>query len=290
MGASNTFIVEEAQIAVTLGSDSGVKVWIGACAQKLTLTDEFAEVALQYHGEPFEEVKHVNESHKIEIENVWLLDTSIAPPIIPLIRRGQVLNMVIVWQDADTGFWNKRTYFNATGQIQRIGEAGFQNLNYRAQRMIPEAGKDEFDLQPSAINQVIYVDGSNRTPLYNFNPETHTYIPIDVSLIPSLAEIRQVTGDTFIDIAGVNKLGATTDDLDVAQIIAQGTTVIDESPRLEFWLNSRVGSLTASGKLVVGNVVETNDPESDPNAFTFGPSSYLGVTGLYAPEVEEVSP
>lgn len=144
----NPFVVEEAEIFLYLSDNTAV--WIGGCANNLSPNKELTEHVVEQQGEIFGTVKHVNEAHTIEIENVWLLDTS-GGSGMPRIERDIFYAMVIIWYDYDTDNFVKFTYYGVTGRSQKIGERALQNLVYRAQSRFEETDNGTY---PSILPSV----------------------------------------------------------------------------------------------------------------------------------------
>lgn len=285
MISGNTFIVEEANIALRIGGKNGVRVWIGGCAQRLTLNKTLTEAERQIPGRRFTEVDHVDEAHAIEIENVWLQDTAPLDPIMPELERGRVYTLVISWKDGETGYFNKRTYYGVTGQAQRVGPEALQNLTYRAQRMVEWAADDL---------EVVYVDGAQKLILYSYNAETAGWVerhPDREDLVPALAEIKTSAAKLEIFIANRRALLADSNGVAVKRLSAAGFNKLSVQPRLEFWvLGVTCATLTQEGWLAVGNAFESPSTaalaaaaaDGFPLAGEGDPYGVLGEGGLYA--------
>ncbi|HEX4630018.1 MAG TPA: hypothetical protein VH188_03565, partial [Chthoniobacterales bacterium] len=139
MGSGNPFTILEAEIAFTFGSDPIVPLWAGGCAEEISLNDEYKEQTLEYPGLPNSGVKHVDETHLIDIGNLWLANLDGSVPVMPNVVRNQVYTLVIVWFDEETGYFAKRTYYEVTARSQRVRTPN-QSLSYRAALMIDLAG------------------------------------------------------------------------------------------------------------------------------------------------------
>lgn len=277
------FIIEEADIRLKVGDEDGVEVWIGGCAQNLTLTDEFQEQAIEMPGKAFGEVQHVNESHVIEIENVWLMKTD-GPdlPIMPIMQRGRVFALVIDWVDEETRNQNRRTYQGVTWRAQRVGSQAMQNVTFRAESLAEYPG----------FETVYYVNGLRVVPVYRYHPATQSFTLLDDT---GLAEIRKSPGKVEILVENVRALLADADKVLINTLQAWGITTVPVSPRLEFVLNSRVASLTKAGDLVAGNCYEDDAlfAPADGLVFKDGDGTkrlVFGATGAFMKSLEEGTP
>lgn len=274
------FILEEATIRLKVGDENGEEVWIGACAQGLTLSSDLEERKIQIPGQRFTEVDHEDESHVIEIENVWLMKTD-GPdlPVMPLMQRNRLFALVIDWTDEESGNQNRRYYQNVTWRAQRVGDRAMQNITFRASALAEYPG----------FETVYYISGSKVIPVYRYHPTTQTFTSLDDT---GLAEIRKSAGKVEIFIEDVRALLADADRVLINSLQAWGITTVPVSPRLEFLLNSRVASLTRAGDLIAGNCYEDDAlfAAADGLVFKDGDGAkrlVFGATGAFMAGLEE---
>lgn len=114
-------------ISVTNGEQ-----YFGACAENITLTDEYEQRKVEYPGVATTKRKKTDESHTIEIGNLWLIDLTVDPPVIPDLDPGDLYRLIIEWTDLDTGYKAKRTYEGVTLRGDRITTPN-QNLTFDAE-------------------------------------------------------------------------------------------------------------------------------------------------------------
>jgi hypothetical protein len=117
----------------------GDEKYIGGCAENITLTDEYEQRKVEYPGVATAKRKKVDESHVIEIANLWLIDLSVDPPVVPDLDPDAVYELVIEWTDEDTGYRATRTYEGVTLRGDRITTPN-QNLTFDAETVQNEAG------------------------------------------------------------------------------------------------------------------------------------------------------
>ena len=282
--SGNAFIIEEANITLRTGDENGLEYWIGGCANNLSLNKEFQERPIETPGQPYSEADHENESHVIEMENVWLMKTD-GPdlPLMPFMQRGQAYALVIEWRDRETGYQNKRTYRGVTWRAQKVGSQAMQNVTFRAQSMAEYAG----------FETVYYVSGRIRTPIYRYNPGTETFTMVgEGDDVTGLGEIRRSSGKVEIFVEGVLALRADADGVAVDALRAIGTTTVPIPPRLEFLLDSRVATVTKEGELVAGNLYEDDALFAAAKGMIFKDSEgvrrmVFGNDGAYVPWIAE---
>jgi hypothetical protein len=302
MSEGNPFVVFEAEVYVTVeGSDAGLaEVWLGGCAERIVMNIEPDETLVEFHGHPFRTTHHGEEKHTIDLTNVWLLDINSTTPVgamgMPRLRRNQRMTMVILWQDDDTGYWNKRVYFGVTWRGQRINELPLQEIPLRAERMVERSGLLNADTNPTALAEVVFFGGSLAAPIpiYAYDLAAGTFILADPSLT-ALAEIVAASGAVNITVDGTAALRADADGVFVNDFEAMGSPnrQSGSDPRIEFQINGIVAaSLTSSGLLAVGNAFEVDDLSGIESAFVLADDAntsraVIGPKGLYALGVSE---
>ncbi len=162
------FIVDEAIISIFPVDANGnpmvnAPIWLGECVTGLRIADTLKEVADYPTGAPYGKVHHVDESHEISIQKLWLVDIPMENPTpsgdigVDVLPSGQSrLNngndyrlqpdqeyvMSIVWQDKENpSQWYWRVYYGVTDCSFELsgngidGEFGASHL-WRAQYMV----------------------------------------------------------------------------------------------------------------------------------------------------------
>jgi hypothetical protein len=115
------------------------QAFIGGCAENIVCSDDYEKRSIEYPGVATAKKKKINESHVIEIGNLWLIDTSQDPPVVPDIDPDATYQMIIEWTDEDTGYRAMRTYTGVTIRGQRVTTPN-QNLTFDAETMLQEGG------------------------------------------------------------------------------------------------------------------------------------------------------
>jgi hypothetical protein len=269
LGATgNPFVIQEADIRLYFDGDDGRKVWLGGCAERLTLTDEFEETVEKRPGVPFGRRKHTDESHSIEIELVWLLGNELAQePQMPRIARGQVYKLVIEWKDQETGLSNRRTYLGVTGKAQRIADTNtFTNITYSAEQMFENS-------EPDAVD---YVNGHFREQLYAYDEATDSF-SVTSGDVPGYGELRVSSDKIEVFIEGTLCARFDAAGIWCHELHAAAYTRLLHSPRLEFRLANRVFTITKRGEFVVGNITEDDALRDSEDGLVFGQPPQLTV-------------
>lgn len=135
------------------------------------------------------------------------------------------------------------------------------------------------DVRPAPEFTVAWVNGPERTVLYNYDPETLEFVPARAGVTNGKASIE---GGVNFKVRFLNSgtpqlaMQATPQGIRVNRLIQNGNTATVNSPRLEFRIGeTRVASLTREGELRVNHALEPD------NGF-FGISSGLDRFGFAA--------
>lgn len=269
MSDQTPFIIQDAHVylyTVDAADAPLLAVYLGGCAETIQLEQTLVPRRLEYHGLRYAREKHDDEEHLIEIKNVWLHDRSTATPRMPAGHARNVrYALVIIWEDDEAGVWTKRTYYGATARGQRIEDSTYESLKFRAESLIESAGTLETG-DPSALpgvsGVVRYIGDVEVVDLYDYDADTAAFTVIDPALLAGRAEVHVEAGFAEIFFNGVPALYATTASTAITRLIATGSTILDQVPRLEFRLmQARVAALGADGTLVVINLAEGGNPE-----------------------------
>jgi hypothetical protein len=259
---ANPFLLLEATVAFYFESATPQRLWMGGHAERMTLTRDFKERLLYRPGDPFGAGYYDDESHEIEIDNLWL--QSLGSGQMPAITRNQKLTLVIVWYDEEVQCFAKRTYYGVTargqktqGQIAsgRSQSDGMQSLRFRAAYMAPEiaglGGKP--DLLPQDSGLVRYAGRDGWLNCYRLDYESGNFVDIAGE---SVVDIAVSTLGLLLQVNGQNVALANTESFSLAgEIITKGTIL--REPRMEFYARGqRQAIITESGKLSVGSIVQ----------------------------------
>ena len=253
-------------LADAAGNASSTDVWMGGCLEDLTPEATFESVRMAAHGDPYGRDYHVDESHVIAIQNLWVLEAR--QLVMPSIRRNQQYVMVIRWLDEATEAWCKRTYYGVTGMFQGLSvveETFYENLKFGARRMEEFAGyMNPPDLTVSKVGQLRYVTASDSVVLYSYDFGGGVFAVVDPALLAGRAEIETGVGEWKLLFGASVAMRVTADGLEVKTLTAAGGTFpqADAYPRVEFWDGPRrFAALTAAGELCAPHVAEA---EEDP--------------------------
>lgn len=272
-------------------------VYLGGCAEQVVMNLTLTPRRLEYHGMRYASEHHDDEEHAIDLKNVWLHDKSMAVPRMPGGRGRNVrYALVIVWQDREYDAWTKRTYYGATSHGQTIDDSTYQTLKFHAEYLVESCGLlstgDPSDL-PGVTGAVRYIDDAGIVDLYNYDADTASFTAIDESLLAGRAEIQFASGSAEILFEGVPALYAVPSHTNVTEIVAVGATILDQVPRLEFWLlQNRVASLGADGTLAVVNFREGANPNTADFEFRDADGEWLfslNTPQCTFPEIREVA-
>lgn len=302
------FSLHEVEITIyrtdALGDATGSPVWVGACENRLSLNGQFAEIDANISGQPWVNVRQLEERHDLDLENVWLSRFKDGVVEIPAsMPRNQRLVVVLIWADFASGFWVKRVYFAVTigGQSLSAGddEVFMQRLPIRAGYYQQTSGRLEDGVPENtaiSFGVVRYVSASETVDLYRYDFGSELFVPINADLFPGRAEILGASGAyrARVTIEGVLALAvaAADDQVLVRQLTAIGGTYAGTLPRLEFRVrNTRIASLSKAGELALAAYAEaTEDPDLEADIQIRDGSIWvasLDATGLYAAGVTD---
>lgn len=290
------FTIYEADVALYAVDGLGVpvdQIWIGESQERLILDGNFQERAVEYHGAPSARIYHEAESYSVEIGNSWQHDQSASKPRMPVLRRNQAYALVVVWFDRELGIWNKRLYGGVKAQPLHIeGVAVEQTMRLRAETMVELAGiGDKPDLAFAIVGEVVYRNEDESTLLYTYDFDAQEFAVVDPARLIGRAELDFTTPDELnITIGGDLALRATDAGVQVNELIGQGGTFLDDSPRLEFRRGARTAALSQGGRLAVANAVEqATSPAIPGNIEMVNPGWLFSLSApkAYAPEFLE---
>lgn len=242
---------------------AGSALFLGAAAEKASMSGEFTERPVARHGQRYQRVYHEDEVHRIEIENVRTVSAAESAPAAVELRRNERYALVVVWYDYDTEAWAKRTYLGVTAQPVKISDNHImQTIRLRAESL--ETDTAGFGEKPSLDiargGEVRYIGDDTRV-LYTYARDGRVFHTVDEDLLDGRATIEFSGGAMLVKFDGVLAMSAAAAGIEVASLDATGATYSDDTPRLEFWMGGvRRASLTAAGALVVANITEGEVP------------------------------
>lgn len=300
MADQTPFIVYDADVylyRVDANGEPVEQVYLGGCSESISMEQTLSPRRLEYHGRVYARERHDDEEHMVELKNVWLNDRSQVHARMPAGHgRNLVYALVIIWKDEDAGAWTKRTYRSATCRGQRIEESTYQVLRFRAESLVESAGdlaSGDPAIAPGQSGTVRYLNGEESVDLYTYDADTHILTALDEALLAGRAEILVDDASLEILFAGVPALFANTAATSIVHLVATGSTFLDSTPRLEFYLGTaRVASLGADGTLVVINLAEQGNPALVDFEFLSGAGDWLFslmAPGSFFPEIREVA-
>lgn len=284
------------------GAPTGEIEYLGGCENKLEIEQGYAEERAERSGDGYARNQHLEETHVIQLENLWLTryrkESGEEFYDSPRIGRAQRFVVVMLWTDEESGVWHKRSYYGV--QINPLNfnssqEYFSQTATMRASYYVPDHGRrpEEPTLQPTSLAFVRYVTSSGSVDLlsYDFDARTFTALANPAGKV----DLPGAGGGYLarILVGGVLALAIDADGvLLVKEIVATGGSFTSGLPRAEFFHgNLRYASLTAAGLLAVPNFLESPATPGLTDDFEFREGGLwrlsLGLLGAYAPAIED---
>lgn len=262
--------------------------WMGGCAENLTLTESPKERILERSGDPRGEARHEEMDYTLEWEGVWLHNGR----QMPRIHRNVRMVVVILWQDEESGAWNRRTYFGVTARPQRIQTSPMFSVAFRAEDMLEDTGMGVAPSGPGSPRAILrYCDGFETLDVAAYHGDTGVWEALSDGEPPVTLDFSQA-GTIVLSINGTPAMGSDVNGAWVAcaMMDCSGTPMRLMGPRAEFWLGlSRVAALTADGKLLC-RMQETSVAPPASLAFHFKNPGWLFSFwngALWAPKLRE---
>lgn len=277
-----------------------VLLWLGGCVNRSDFTQGFADERAERSGIPFPDLKMLEEEHRVTLENLWGQRTDEEPYVTPGVSRDARAVVVFLWVDEDSGFWVKRTYYNAQFNpfvFSSENEVFEQKIEMRAGWMFEERGKlvdGRPTLTAGAVAVVRYVSISENLPLYTYAMGSGLF----TAVAPTAGRATIAAGvdgpHVFtIKFNGTKALAIKADGtLHLGSVTAIGGTFVSTLPRLDFYVGAqRIASLSSAGELATPTL--QGDTAANPGLledFELSDGSWrasLDRTGVYAAAVED---
>lgn len=256
------FTLYEAEWRLFKESSSTVSLYMGGCLEGFNARVTYDSHRMLPHGDPYGYDKNVDESHSIEISNLWVQQRVTAR--MPSLNRDGQWILVVVWRDKETGVWAKRTYWKVVQSNQGLmdeGEVFYQNLSFSARYMVEESGVGSWNFTPSNPVSLWYVDEEDSLPLYLYSNKRFNVI--DALLLPDRASVSD-TGDSWGLSIGASVVFVADDEgIKANSFTALGglIPVGVSSPRVEIRKASQVLLIvTGLGEVVAPNISEVDVP------------------------------
>lgn len=286
------------------GRATGEVVFLGGCENRMDIEQGYAEERADRSGDPHSRNQHLEETHVIQLENLWLSryrnEGGEERFDVPAVGRDARFVVVMVWEDEQSGIWHKRTYFGVQINPLRFDssqEFFSQNVLMRASYLIASNGRRpaEPTLTPATAGIIRYVTGGASVDLWSYDFEART---LSAQADPTgRIEFAGAGGGYLyrVYVGGELALAVHADGrLLVREIVATGGSFTTGDPRAEFYNGStRYATLTANGRLAVPNFLESADNPDLPEDFEFRAASWLaslGPIGAYAPGIADTLP
>src|SRR5690242_3117768 len=127
--AEQVFVLNKAELSLFHSNAQGDAadgdaLFIGACAAGLKIGYRFDEVETRPSGVPYPNTHHVNESHSIEIERIWIVNGEEFQ-----MERNRNYILKIKWVDPDDGSkYFQRSYYGVKNQSADMGSQDVQEF------------------------------------------------------------------------------------------------------------------------------------------------------------------
>jgi hypothetical protein len=297
----------EADIAVYLSDASGnvapgaAPVWLGGTPSKSNFSDGFKQEEANISGQPGVNIQHLEETHGIELENVWMARADqpvdgVIPVEVLGLDRNQFYSIAIIWTDEETGVWVKRVFYGVKLpelSMTTENQVMAQKMKFEGGTMLQTAGTAQQvpDEGVSIYGRVQFVNALGQaTDICTYDFGTKVFSPVG-----------GVSGDLVgwdgseseITVAGIVALIVTeAGQVKVEQVNAIGGTY-NSAPRLDFYAGaSRIASVSAAGVLAATSFQETHADPGLPLGFALvdGDGNWLATidaTGVYAPSIAD---
>jgi hypothetical protein len=297
----------EADIAVYLSDASGNTVggaspiWLGGTPSKSNFSDGFKEEEANISGQPGVNIQHLEETHGIELENVWMARADqpvggVVPVEVLGLDRNQFYSIAIIWTDEETGVWVKRVYYGVKLpelSMSTENQVMAQKMKFEGGTMLQTAGTPQQapDEGVALYGRVQYVNTLGQaTDIYTYDFGTRVFSPVGGG-VPGNSVGWDGT-ENEITVAGMVALIVTeAGQVQVEQLSAGGT--YNNPPRLDFYAGaSRIASVSAAGVLAVTSFRETDVDPGLPLGFALVDSeghwlATIDATGVYAPSITD---
>ena len=247
--------------------------WMGGIAENLTLTETPKERILERSGAARGQARHEEVEYGIEWESLWLHNGT----AMPRIGRNVRLVAVIVWQEEESGAWNRRTYYGVTGRSQRIQTSPMFTESLRAEEMAEDTGMGVAPTGPGSPRALVrYCDGFEMLDVAACALDTGVWTPLADAGDAPVALDFSTAGEVVISIRGAAAMGADAEGVWANELVEfSGTPTGLRGARAEFWIGlARLAVLTADGKLLCGLRETADRPMADP-AFHFANPAWL---------------
>src|SRR5262245_2114390 len=88
-------------------------VYIGACAERLRLTDEFVVMETRPTGRRYPKKYPLVMTHGIGMERVWITQPITGPPadMRSFVASNARFVLDVLWEDEASDYWKRRTYY-----------------------------------------------------------------------------------------------------------------------------------------------------------------------------------
>ena len=298
----------EADIAVYLSDASGnvaagaAPVWLGGTPSKSNFSDGFKQEEANISGQPGVNIQHLEETHGIELENVWMARADqpvdgVIPVEVLGLDRNQFYSIAIIWTDEETGVWVKRVFYGVKLpelSMSTENQVMAQKMKFEGGTMLQTAGTaQQMPNEGVAIyGRVLFVNALGQaTDIYNYDFGTRVFSPVPPGI--SGDSVGWDGSESEITVAGMVALIVTeAGQVQVEQLTAIGGTY-NSAPRLDFYAGaSRIASVSAAGVLAATSFHETHADPGLPLGFALvdGDGNWLATidaTGVYAPSIAD---
>lgn len=122
---------------------TGLAIWSGALANKMSVRSALEELKVMGSGAAYATANHIDEEHIIDIARSWILRRSALADFFPV--RNQQYVMEVVWMEENVDAvlgqaWYKRTFYGVTGRAINHDSLGTNqfvvNQTFRAQHFV----------------------------------------------------------------------------------------------------------------------------------------------------------
>ncbi len=295
------FTIREAEFALYFadktGMRSGNEAFVTGNVENTEIELSYQQQRSDVHGRPYGRIRHTDEQHSISFGHIWSLKKATGRMFYP--KRDQQYIIVIRWHDHESQTWHKRTYFAVTAGGERLShsmESYLQDVPFSAMWCRRSEGIGEPpSMLPETSGVVSYVSEFESLELYDYDPLTHIFAPIEEGLLPARATIIEQAGVLEVAFDGMPALRIAGGLLEAMAFTALGGTFLvggSSYPRLEFRYGPMLhGTLSSAGEFAVPNLAEQDVAPDWENHFEFRIGGIwqasLGQEGLAAIEISE---
>ena len=242
-------------------------LWAGACADKLTVREQWIKMETRPSGAPFPRQHPLIPQYEIAIDRVWALPLSQAGGFVPTHRR-YVLD--VTWVEEETGDWHRQTFYGVTiserSLESRSVDEGFSDDQVFGAEYLgtPTSGQGTPPAIPATLPYTVrYVSQDENVLLYDYDAATQNFTAGSAGITTGRATISYVpnraTGTLDVVFSGqtVPALRVRTDG------VVEGLAFVAQSPtdaavpRLDFMYGlQRLASISLSGQLFAPSFFE----------------------------------